>query len=227
MPSHALVLLSGGQDSTTALGVALRDCSRISAICIDYAQRHSIEINQAETICQKHNVPLKILDIGLVLTNLVTSGLVDADVDLKKDHPYLPGRPASFVPNRNALFLTLAHAYAMELEAQMLYTGMCQTDFSGYPDCREGFVNAMQHALNVGSEQNIIIKTPIMHLNKAETFALAADVGVLETVLELSHTCYEGDRVHSHAWGYGCGECPACKLRGEGWVEYMQAASLA
>jgi len=219
MGNKAVVLFSGGQDSTTVLGKALRDGFECYAIGFDYGQRHKIELECARDIADKVNVPYKVINLG-ALGEMVTTGLTQQGTDLSQTHPRYDDLPASFVPNRNALFLTFAHAYAQELGARMLWGGMCQTDFSGYPDCRRVFIDAMQRALNVGYRTDIVIITPLMDINKAATWKLAEDVGILDIVINDTNTCYNGDRTLLHDWGYGCGDCPACKLRAKGWNEY-------
>lgn len=221
--SKALVILSGGQDSITCLGVALKNHDKVEAISFDYDQRHVAELNAAELICASKGVKWACVKLPF-FKDLVTSALLDHDMDINASHGYKPGLPASFVPNRNAVFLTLAHAYAQEIQADTIYTGVCQTDYSGYPDCREIFIKGIEEALNIGYETSIRIVTPLMFLTKAETFALARDVGFLEDVLEHSVTCYNGDifQRYRNQWGYGCGECPACKLRSKGWEEFKQ-----
>lgn len=216
----AVVVLSGGQDSVTCLGLALAVARTVRAIAFDYGQRHAVELTCAANICYKHNVPLEIVDVSC-LGSIVTSALT-GEGSVSAPHAYKPGLPASFVPARNALFLTLAHAYAQERQADALYTGVCQTDYSGYPDCRDTFVRLLATTLNVGYESNIAIRTPMMFLNKAQTFYLADRIGFLDDVLEMSHTCYNGDHQHSHEWGYGCGECPACKIRAAGYAQFAE-----
>jgi 7-cyano-7-deazaguanine synthase len=130
------------------------------------------------------------------------------------------GLPSSFVPNRNQLFITLAHSYAQKIGAETLVTGVCQTDYSGYPDCRQEFIFDIQKATNLGSDSKIVIRTPLMHLTKAETFELAKKENCLNDVLEHSHTCYNGNRDKLHSWGYGCDDCPACELRKKGYNEF-------
>lgn len=218
--STAVVVLSGGQDSMTCLGVALEQYRDVSAIGFSYGQKHKVELQQAAHLCAKHGVPFRVVGLDF-LPSLVTSALT-GDGEVGQPHPYKTGLPSSFVPNRNALFLTLAHAYAQEIKAQTLITGVCQTDFSGYPDCRRVFIDHLETALNVGYETGITISTPLMDIGKAETFALAERVGILEDVLELSHTCYNGDRNHRHVWGYGCGTCPACELRSAGFTKFRE-----
>ena len=218
---HALVVLSGGQDSITCLGYALRVFSEVSAISFRYNQRHAVELDCAATVCARHGVAHRIVDMGTLLSSLVTSALTGAG-EVGKPHVYKPGLPSSFVPGRNALFLTLAHAYAQEIGAQAVVTGVCQTDYSGYPDCREDFVRKLNVALDAGYETKIQILTPLMALDKAGTFKFAAEVGFLETVLEDSHTCYNGDHQTRNEWGYGCGKCPACELRAKGFAEFKK-----
>jgi 7-cyano-7-deazaguanine synthase len=214
----ALVVLSGGQDSITCLGWALTKFRDVRAISFDYGQRHGIELECARKVCEDFGVPLATIDIkalgAMVTTNLVGEG------DVGEAHSHNADLPASFVPCRNATMLTLAHAYAQEIGAQVLVTGVCQTDYSGYPDCRDAFIRKLEDTLNTGYLTSIRIMTPLMHKTKAETFALAEEVGFLDVVIEESHTCYLGDRDHKHDWGYGCGECPACVLRAKGWAEY-------
>lgn len=219
--SFGVVVLSGGQDSVTCLGLALRMFEHVLAVGFHYGQRHSIELDCAREICKKHNVPFTEFNID-ILSQLGDSALVTTDKDVSAKHHHNDKLPASFVPNRNAFFLTAAHAVAQSVQAGYLMTGVCETDYSGYPDCREEFVKHLQMTLNNGADTDIQILTPLMYLNKAETFALAESVGFLETVLEDSHTCYNGVRDNRHEWGYGCGTCPACELRSLGYHSYKQ-----
>lgn len=216
----ALVVLSGGQDSVTCLGYALKYCKKVFAISFLYGQRHAIELQCARELCEKYNVPHKLVSLDF-LPSLVTSALT-GEGNVSDAHAHKPGLPASFVPNRNALFLTIAHAHAQEVGANVVITGVCQTDYSGYPDCRDEFVRSLAQALNIGYQTNIQIATPLMHLTKGETFSLAEDVGFLEEVLTMSHTCYNGDHETKHEWGFGCGHCPACQLRAKGWEEFKE-----
>lgn len=218
----AVVVLSGGQDSATCLAIARDVHPEVRAISFNYGQRHSIELTCAKELCERWSIPWTIVAIDQ-LRELVTSALLDKGASVSAQHPRLANLPASFVPARNALMLTLAHAYAQEIGALSLYTGVCQTDYSGYPDCREAFIQALERTLNTGYEANIRIYTPMMHIDKAETFALAARLGVLDEIVTLTHTCYNGvhDDAHFHVWGYGCGECPACKIRAAGWAKFV------
>jgi len=220
MPYKALVVLSGGQDSVTCLGLALAEYKSVEAISFVYGQKHAIELECAKLLCAKYNVPHKIVDLSFI-GGVVTSALT-SNGDVNKPHAYKPGLPASFVPNRNALFLTVAHAYAQEIKAASIVTGVCHTDYSGYPDCRAKFIQSLENALNIGYETDIAIIAPLMSRTKAETFKLAADVGFLQEVIENSHTCYEGNHTTKHEWGYGCGKCPACLLRAKGYEEFLK-----
>lgn len=215
----AVVIFSGGQDSTTCLYWALKQYDYVEAITFDYGQKHKIELEQAARICAKEGVRQTVIDISF-LDTIVDSALTsNGDVNKLNEKDL----PSSFVPNRNQLFITLAHAYAQKIGAVHLVGGMCETDYSGYPDCRQDFIIAMQRVSNLGSHSYIGIDTPLMKLNKAQTFQLAENLGALEEVLELSHTCYNGDREHRHEWGYGCGECPACELRAKGYEAFADS----
>lgn len=220
----AVVVLSGGQDSVTCLGLALRNFETVHAVGFVYGQKHEVEIHCANRICEEHGVPFTVFSIP-ALQSIGNSALIRGteQKDVSAKHAQNANLPASFVPNRNALFLTTAHAYAQKVGADTLITGVCETDFSGYPDCRDVFIRSLQAALNIGYETNIEIATPLMWLNKAETFALAKAVDFLTVVLEDSHTCYNGDHNTNHVWGYGCGECPACKLRAAGFEAFVEA----
>tara|TARA_R110000744_G_scaffold17537_2_gene47423 strand:+ start:2625 stop:3329 length:705 start_codon:yes stop_codon:yes gene_type:complete len=213
---HALVVLSGGQDSVTCLGLALKKADKVSAISFNYGQRHAVELDSAALLCAKYGVEHKVVAFDF-LKDLVTSALTTEGADVNKPHPHKKNLPASFVPCRNAIFLTLAHGYAQEIDADTLVTGVCETDYSGYPDCREIFIGSLETTLNIGYEANIRIWTPLMKVDKAQTFFLAQVAGFLDEVLENSHTCYEGDHTTRNTWGFGCGECPACILRRTGY----------
>ena len=218
--SKAVVILSGGQDSVTCLGIAKAQHEEVYAITFSYGQKHDVEVAVASAICAHMDIDHKVVDISF-LAGMVNSALT-SNGNVNEKHPDNPDLPASFVPNRNALFITLSHAYAQKIGAQFVYTGVCETDFSGYPDCRDGFITDITCALNKGSGTDITTVTPLMYLDKAQTFAVAQAYGVLEIVLKMSHTCYNGDHETLNDWGYGCGECPACELRAKGWAEYQQ-----
>lgn len=218
---RAVVVLSGGQDSTTCLGLALRYFDDVVAVAFSYGQKHSVELHCAAKICKDHGVHLHVFEIP-ALASLGNSALVvgSDQTDVSARHSQNKNLPASFVPNRNAMFLTTAHALAQKVEAPVVITGVCETDYSGYPDCRQGFIHQLQNALNIGYETDITFVTPLMGLTKAQTFELAETIGFLDTVVTDTHTCYNGDHSVLHDWGYGCGGCPACVLRKAGYEEF-------
>lgn len=223
-----VVVFSGGQDSTTCLGVSLSANFETHAISFFYGQKHNIELERAKAICEKLNVPHTVIDISF-FGQLVDSALTH-NGDVNEKHPRLKDLPASFVPNRNMMFLTIAHAFAQKIGADYLMTGVCETDYSGYADCRSEFIKLAQETLNAGVwgvnnlDDGIKIFTPLMYLNKAQTWRLAETTGVLDIVKTMSHTCYNGSDIMND-WGYGCGECPACKLRKKGYEEYINEKS--
>lgn len=227
----AVVIFSGGQDSTTVLGMAIQQGYECVALSFDYGQKHVVELEQAKKIAEKLGVEHRIIDVksfGQLVGG--KSALVDQSQSVNDQSPlaHMPeGIPASFVPNRNALFLTIAHGFAQTIGADTVWTGVCETDYSGYPDCRYVFVDALEKALNIGYLTNIALITPLMHATKALTFAIAEENQVLDLVIEESHTCYNGVRNNDQKgrwdWGHGCGECPACQLRAKGYREYMES----
>lgn len=224
---NILVVLSGGQDSATCLAGALgtRDASAgVHAITFDYGQKHSVELECARELGEMAD-SWKLIDCRM-LGQLAPSALTGALPDVNAPHPLLAGRPASFVPNRNAAFLTLAHAYAIGIGCDEIWTGVCQTDYSGYPDCRRDFIDALEKALSLGSETSIPIVTPLMHMNKAQTWALASMYAFENIVARSTHTCYNGNHVDMHDWGYGCDACGACELRKKGFNEFIKAGTI-
>lgn len=218
----ALVMFSGGQDSTTCLFWALNTFSEVSAIAFDYGQRHVVELEQAHIIAEKAGVPLEVIDLAGLLSN---SALTDASRDVNAPHEHDASLPGAFVPGRNALFITLAATHAYQRGIVDLVGGMCQADYSGYPDCRIGFVQAMQRAMGMALDVQLRIHVPLMYLSKAETWKLARDLGevaglnVLEVVRDLSHTDYHGDRTQHNEWGFGRLDNPASKIRARGYEE--------
>ena len=235
MPLHttALVLFSGGQDSTTCLAEALSKYERVETLGFDYGQRHRVELDARTKVLAavRERFPAWASRLGEdhvltldALRQLGGSSLTEeVAFAMQAD-----GLPNTFVPGRNLLFLTLAGALAYRRGLQVIVTGVCETDFSGYPDCRDDTMKAMQLALSLGLERRLVIETPLMWIDKAETWALAHRLGgdpLIALIVEDTHTCYVGDREHRQAWGYGCGECPACELRAAGWARY--AAGLA
>lgn len=216
----ALVIFSGGQDSTTCLFWAKKNFDHVEAISFDYGQRHRVEIECAERIAEMTQTPLKILHISS-LAELGGNALVDKTRALEAEGGQL-NLPTSFVPGRNIFFFTLAAAYASQLKINDLVGGMCEADSAGYPDCRQHFVQSMQESLSLGMGQSFRLHTPLMHLSKAQTFQMANTLGCLETVLFETATCYQGNRDKKSEWGYGCGECPACKIRAKGFETFKE-----
>jgi len=208
----ALVLLSGGQDSTTCLYWALDRFGRdnVSAISFDYGQRHRLELECAAAVAAAAGVSQVCLPID-TFTALGGDALTDADRAVRNDLDDTTGLPNTFVPGRNLIFLTFAAAYAYQRDIGHLVTGVAQTDYSGYPDCREATIQAVQESIRLGMESGVEIHTPLMHLSKKETVELARDLDALDA-MALTHTCYNGIRPP-------CGECPACQLRAKGFTE--------
>ena len=227
----ALVLFSGGQDSTACLAWALDRYARVETIGFDYGQRHRIELDCRLTVRRElasqfpHWAPKLVDDHLLDLTLLGqisdTALTQDRAIELQAN-----GLPNTFVPGRNLIFLTFAATVAYRRGASVLVGGMCETDFSGYPDCRDNTIKAQQIALSLGLATPMTIETPLMWLSKAQTWALTEQLGgaaLNELVIEHTHTCYLGERGRRHAWGYGCGTCPACALRQAGHAQYTAA----
>ena len=209
---RAVVVFSGGQDSTTCLVQALQQYDEVHCVTFDYGQRHRAEIDVARELALKLGaVAHKVLDVTL-LNELAVSSLTRDNIPVPDYQPDAESIPNAFVPGRNILFLTLTAIYAYQVKAEAIITGVCETDFSGYPDCRDDSIKAMQVALNTGMDSHFVLHTPLMWLDKADTWRLAEDLGgmpLVDCILEQSHTCYEGTRGERYPWGYGCGRCPA------------------
>jgi 7-cyano-7-deazaguanine synthase len=203
---HAVVLHSGGQDSTTCLMWALKQFKKIYVISFDYGQRHDIELKSAANICKKLKLPHEVIDLTII-KKLTKNALTDKSVKIKDGK----GVPSTFVDGRNQMFLTVAAIYAKRKGIPNLVTGVCQTDFSGYPDCRSEFIKSLEKTLRLAMEFPFKIYTPLMYLTKAQTIELMQKLGGLP-LLKYTHTCYEGARP-------ACGKCPACKLRLKGFKE--------
>ena len=215
MMKRAVVVFSGGQDSTTCLIQALNQYDEVHCVTFDYGQRHRAEIDVARALALKLGAKAhKVLDVGL-LNELAVSSLTRENIPVPDYSPDATGIPNTFVPGRNILFLTLAAIYAFQVKAEAVITGVCETDFSGYPDCRDEFVKALSHAVNLGMASHIRFETPLMWINKAETWALADHRGKLALVREETLTCYNGIK------GDGCGECAACHLWPNGLQQYL------
>ena len=228
---NALVLFSGGQDSTTCLALALSKYERVETVAFDYRQRHSVELEArlkvlAELKAHFPDWAHKLGDDHLL--DLAVLGQV-SETSLTRDMVFQMeegGLPNTFVPGRNLLFLTLAAALAYRRGLEVIVTGVCETDYSGYPDCRDDSMKAMQLALSLGMDKRFLIETPLMWIDKAETWRLAQQLGgqpLVDLIVEHTHTCYLGDRSHRQDWGYGCGTCPACDLRAKGFARFVQA----
>lgn len=224
----ALVLFSGGQDSTTCLAWALDRFTRVETVGFDYGQRHAVELAQRPRLREKLARAKAVWGdrLGPDHTLDLTSFGAIADTAMTRDVAIAMdanGLPNTFVPGRNLVFLTYAAALAARRGLTAIVGGMCETDFSGYPDCRDDTIKAMQVALNLGMAQRFSIETPLMWLSKADTWALAQALGgptLVELVVEDTHTCYLGERGARHDWGYGCGTCPACALRARGFADW-------
>ncbi|WP_343716323.1 7-cyano-7-deazaguanine synthase QueC [Inquilinus sp.] len=227
----ALVLFSGGQDSATCLAWALQRFGRVETVGFDYGQRHRVELDVRPVVLDAirgrfpgwagklgddHMLDLSVL--GQVSDTALTR---DVEIAMQDN-----GLPNTFVPGRNLVFVTFAAALAYRRGLRHLVLGVCETDYSGYPDCRDDTMKAMQLALNLGMETRFVLHTPLMWIDKAETWRLAESLGgaaLVDLIRDETHSCYRGDRSQAHDWGHGCGECPACHLRAEGWRRFRAA----
>ncbi|WP_436860392.1 7-cyano-7-deazaguanine synthase QueC [Mammaliicoccus lentus] len=208
----ALVVFSGGQDSTTCMFYAKENFKEVELLTFQYGQRHDLEIEVAENIAKEQGLKHHILDMSL-LSQLSPNALTDHNMEIENNED---GIPNTFVPARNLLFLSFAGALAYQIGAKHIITGVCETDFSGYPDCRDSFIKSMNLSLNLSMDNDFVIHTPLMWLNKQETWALSDELGALDYVREHTLTCYNG------VIADGCGECPACKLRNQGLSQYLE-----
>ncbi|MGC1467356.1 MAG: 7-cyano-7-deazaguanine synthase QueC [Pseudolabrys sp.] len=225
----ALVLFSGGQDSTVCLAWALERYARVETVGFDYRQRHAVELAVRPRIRDRmtalrpawkerlgHDHMIELDALAAISNTALTRGMAIEIAD--------NGLPTTFVPGRNLIFFTYAAALAYRRGIGRIVGGMCETDYSGYPDCRDITIKALQAALSLGMDRPVTLETPLMWIDKAATFTLARDIGgqeFLDLVIEETHSCYQGDRATRHDWGYGCGECPACRLRATGYAKFM------
>lgn len=226
----ALVLFSGGQDSTICLAWALQHYSMVETISFDYGQRHRVELACRLAVRREltagfpwaaHLGRDHLIDLGILGEISATALTGEAEIAMRDD-----GLPNTFVPGRNLLFLTLAAAIAYRRGLDVLVGGMCETDFSGYPDCRDETIRALEKAINLGMERDFEFAMPLMFIDKAASWQLAAELGgdaFISLLCEHTHTCYLGERDQRHPWGYGCGNCPACELRARGYREWREA----
>jgi len=230
MPDHALVLFSGGQDSATCLAWALARYPRVETIGFAYGQRHAVELDcRAPVRAGLAEIggwgarlgPDHVVDLTASMEALGATALTSAaEIAMTEE-----GLPNTFVPGRNLLFLTYAAALAYRRGLRRIVGGMCETDYSGYPDCRDDTIKAVQLALSLGMARRFVLETPLMWRDKAATWELAHRLGgerLVELVREATHSCYLGERAHRHEWGYGCGACPACELRAAGWRRWRE-----
>ncbi len=228
MTRTAVVLFSGGQDSTTCLAVALKKYDAVYTMGVAYGQRHAVELECRKRILEKIESVLGThsLRSDLVLDLKAFGSLSDCSLTRPGEMIAMNPKthlPNTFVPGRNLIFLTYAAAYAWKVGAEAVWTGVGEADYSGYPDCRENTMKALELAIDLGMETDLRIERPLMHRSKAETWLLAEETGgdaLVDFIRRETHTCYEGDHEHFHEWGYGCGKCPACVLRAKGWEEY-------
>lgn len=210
----ALVVFSGGQDSTTCLYWALQTFGGVRALCFSYGQTHVAEVKVARQLCQQAGVPIEVMDVAFIST-LSRNALTDPSLTMDKAKPE-DGPPNTFVPGRNLFFMSIAAVHARELGIRHIVTGVSQTDYSGYPDCRDNFVKSLNVTLNMAMEADFVLHTPLMWLDKAGVWALSDTLGVLDIIRTQTLTCYNG------LIGDGCGHCPACHLRREGLQTYLQ-----
>ena len=230
---RALVLFSGGQDSATCLAWALERFASVETVGFSYGQRHAVELEARERVRAALVTafpewgarlgPDQMIDLSVLGEISETALTRETEIAIGE-----AGLPNTFVPARNLAFIVFAGALAYRRDCGVLVGGMCETDFSGYPDCRAAPLAKQAEALRLGMDTDIELETPLMDLSKAETWALADSLGgkaLVDLIVEETHTCYLGDRTHRHAWGYGCGECPACTLRSEGWSVYAAIAA--
>ena len=229
MNKKALVLFSGGQDSTVCLAWALSKFEHVETIGFDYGQRHRIELECRLTVLDRVREQFpewaqklgedRVIDLSWLGQISDCALTEEREIELNEN-----GLPNTFVPGRNLVFFLISSAVAYRRGLSTLVGGMCQTDFSGYPDCREDTLKALQVATNLGMASTFRFETPLMWIDKTETFQLGEQLGgkkLLEIIVRDTHTCYTGDRTHEHDWGFGCGECPACDLRMRGWKNYI------
>lgn len=233
MTDKALVLFSGGQDSTVCLAWALDRFETVETVSFDYDQRHKIELEVRQRVLQRieglkpqwqgrlgTDHPVRLAELAQISDTALTR---DQEIEMAAN-----GLPTTFVPGRNIIFFTYAAAIAYRRGITTLVGGMCETDYSGYPDCRAKTIDSMAETLSLGMDRPYAIETPLMYLDKAATWELADQIGgqaLVDLIIEDTHTCYLGDRTKKHAWGYGCGECPACQLRQKGFEKWQAGAN--
>lgn len=232
-PQSALVLFSGGQDSSIALAWALDHFDRVETIGFDYGQRHAVELQARQAVRGEviRCMPSKSARLGEdQIVDLGSLGAISETALTREVEIFIGdnGLPTTFVPGRNLVFLTMAAALAYRRGLGVLVAGMCEADFSGYPDCRREALDAQMKAIELGMDTRFRLETPLMFMSKAQSWFLAQEIGgeaLVESIVEYSHSCYLGERGRRYDWGYGCGACPACELRAKGWSSYIAAKS--
>lgn len=216
-----LVIFSGGQDSTTVAAWAKKKFDSVYLLGFFYNQKHKIELEQAKIIASKFNLPFQIITLDFFDSICDSALFANSNHPLNDAHYTHQNLPASFVPNRNAMFITIAHSLAQKIQANHIAIGVSEQDYSGYPDCRLDFIASIESTLNLSSETQIKIHTPLIHIDKAQEFKMAQELGVLDVILKDTHTCYEGIRDVLYPWGYGCGKCNACILRKNAYEKFL------
>lgn len=233
MNKRALVLFSGGQDSATCLAWALDRYEWVETVGFDYGQKHRVELDCRESLRQSLREPhwgwTGVLGEDHMVDMQALGAISDTALTADKAIEFnSKGLPNTFVPGRNLLFFQFAAAIAYRRGLEVLVGGMCETDYSGYPDCRDNTLKALQVAMSLGLDSPMVVETPLMWLDKSQTWAMAADLGgsaLVDVIRRDTHTCYAGDRSHWHDWGYGCGTCPACQLRAQGYQSYQEKSA--
>lgn len=233
MNENAIVLFSGGQDSATCLAWALNEFPRVETIGFDYGQNHSVELEVRQKFLKSLRSSFPDLTKNLGEDHLVDLSVLGAISDTaltgeREIEMNEAGLPNTFVPGRNLLFFMIAGAVGYRRNAKHLVGGMCETDYSGYPDCRDDTLKSLQVTLSLGMDTRYVVHTPLMWIDKSQTWKMADDLGgteLVDLIIKDTHTCYRGDRNMLHAWGYGCNDCPACELRAAGWNSYAESLS--
>lgn len=233
MNENAIVLFSGGQDSATCLAWALNEFPRVETIGFDYGQNHSVELEVRQKFLKSLRSSFPDLTKNLGEDHLVDLSVLGAISDTaltgeREIEMNEAGLPNTFVPGRNLLFFMIAGAVGYRRNAKHLVGGMCETDYSGYPDCRDDTLKSLQVTLGLGMDTRYVVHTPLMWIDKSQTWKMADDLGgteLVDLIIKDTHTCYRGDRNMLHAWGYGCNDCPACELRAAGWNSYAESLS--
>jgi 7-cyano-7-deazaguanine synthase len=231
----ALVLFSGGQDSTVCLAWALERYEHVETVAFDYGQRHAVELTSRLAVLERLRQAFPAWASRLGDDHTITMPELSriSETALTRDREIemtAAGLPSTFVPGRNLLFFTYAAALAYRRGIRTLVAGMCETDYSGYPDCRRSTIDALERAISLGMDEPFTLETPLMYVDKAGTWAMADTLGgsaLVDLIREDTHTCYLGDRTHRNDWGYGCGMCPACELRAKGWQLWRKAEAHA